>query len=275
MKEIVHGLWIEGPLSSLELLTIRSFLEHGFSFHLWTYTPQAMNAPASTLVRDANEIISSEKIFSYHSQNIHGHGKGSYAGFSDIFRYKLLYEQGGIWADMDITCLKPFKMESEYFFRFHHKAGAVGNFMKCPVHADIMKWCYDEALQKINKDNTNWMLPIQILNEGITKFGLSAHIQRNSNPDSFTEVIKLLSGSGGLLPEWDLVHWMNEEFRRLKISKDICLPDSVLDELYHQYHIPHRTYGGFEKIKNKILLNRYYYLLLNIRATLQWYANAR
>ena len=271
MSQIVNGLWIQGNLSALELLTIQSFLDNGFSFQLWTYEPEIINYPARTIIKNANKIISFDKVFNYKSLNIHGHGKGSYAGFSDIFRYKLLYENGGIWTDMDITCLKKFNIEQDYFFRFHHKVGAVGNFMKCPKNSLIMKWCYELAIEKVDENNKDWMLPIYILNDGITKFNLINYIQKISNNDSFPEVAKLLSSSNNISNAWKIIHWMNEEFRRLNISKEICLPNSTLQQLYSKHNIKYQTYKGFEIIKNKILLSRYAYLLRNIKSTLKWY----
>lgn len=271
MKDIVNGLWINGKLSALELLTIQSFLDNGFIFQLWTYEPEIIYAPPNTIVRNANEILTSEKIFQYKNINMHGHGKGSFAGFSDIFRYKLLHEHGGIWTDMDITCLKSFEIKEDYFFRHHHKVGAVGNFMKCPKDSAIMKWCYDEAIKKVDKNNTDWMLPIKILNDGILKFGLSNYIQKISNNDSFPEVIKLLSSNQKTYTNWNIIHWMNEEFRRLNIAKDICLQDSTINELYNKHHIAHENYKGINLIKNKILLSRFYYLMRNIKSTLSWY----
>ena len=268
---IVNGLWIQGQLSALELLTIQSFLDNGFSFQLWTYEAEIINAPTNTIIRNANEILSFEQVFQYNSINIHGHGKGSFAGFSDIFRYKLLYEHGGIWTDMDITCLQPFKIEEEYFFRYHHKSGAVGNFMKCPKGSELMKWCFEEAIQKVNVHNTDWMLPIKILNDGILKFGLTTYTKKISNDDSFPEVAKLLSSNQKYPTNWKIIHWMNEEFRRLNIAKDISLSNSTLTMLYNKHHITHENYAGLDVIKNKILLSRFYYLLRNIKSTLNWY----
>lgn len=271
MNQIVNGLWIQGELSALELLTIKSFLANGFKFQLWTYMPKNINAPEGTIIEDANEIIPFDKVFSYNYINIHGFGKGSYAGFSDIFRYKLLYENGGIWTDMDITCLQNFEIKEDYFFRFHHKVGAVGNFMKCQKNSLMMKWCYEQAVEKINSENKNWMLPIEILNDGIAKFNLTNYIQKISNNDSFPEVAKLLRSAENISSDWKIIHWMNEEFRRLNISKEICLPNSTLHQLYSKHKIKHQTYMGFEIVKNKILLSRYTYLLRNIKSTLAWY----
>ncbi|MCB0508977.1 MAG: glycosyltransferase [Chitinophagales bacterium] len=269
--ETVHGLWIGGSLSALECLTIQSYLQHGFRFILWVYDANNLNVPENVVVKHAHEIIASEKVFQYKTQNVHGHGKGSYAGFSDIFRYKLLYEYGGIWTDMDITCLQNFHIQSDYFFRYHHKLGAVGNFMKCPRNSALMLWCYEQAVEQITADNKNWMLPIVILNEGIEKFNLSAHIHQLSNNDSFPEVMRLLSASIKIPNQWKLIHWMNEEFRRLEIDKNCVLNHSVLQQLYAQYHIKHTVFTGKDEWQQKIKLSRWYYLLRNIKSTLAWY----
>lgn len=271
MAVVVNGLWIEGELTALEQLTIESFCAHGFEFHLWTYSPEIGYQTKNCIIKNAEEILPKSTIFTYKHTNIFGHGRGSYAGFSDIFRYKLLYEIGGIWTDMDITCLTPFVIKDDYFFRYHHKAGAVGNFMKCPKKSELMHWCFERSIIEITYQNTNWMLPIQILNEGIVKFGLNRYIHQISNNDSFPEIINLLTSPVSIPENWRIVHWMNEEFRRMKISKDVCLPSSFLDLIYTRYKIPHTNYRGINIIKNRFLLNRYYYLWINIKSTFNFY----
>lgn len=102
----VHGLWIKGGLSSLELLTVYSYCAQGYQFVLWTYNdPGLYNLPEGASVADAREVLPENRVFCYKYSNQFGHGKGSYAGFSDIFRYKLLYEKGDggqIW--MYVAC---------------------------------------------------------------------------------------------------------------------------------------------------------------------------
>lgn len=262
MSKTVHGLWIQGNLSCLELLTIESFLANGFTFQLWTYEPKSINAPEKAIVRDANEIIPAEQVFSYHNQNIHGHGKGSYAGFSDIFRYKLLYEHGGIWSDMDITCIKPFSLNDEYFFRYHEHSGAVGNFMKCPPKSQLMKWCFEQAAEKVNEQNKNWMLPIQILNDGIKKFQLTDYIHKLSNNDNFPEVAKLLSTDEAIPDDWLIIHWMNEEWRRFKLEKNKAYTFSIYYSLLKKYKIPINSYTFFEKLQFKVKMSHLYYFFV-------------
>lgn len=56
---------------------------------------------------DANEILPAARIFQYSRSP-------SYAGFANYFRYKLLLERGGWWADTDTVCLRPFDFQEPY-----------------------------------------------------------------------------------------------------------------------------------------------------------------
>lgn len=78
-------------------------MAHGFTFHLWAYDKKIAPVPFGVLLEDANEIIPEDRVFKYpeNGQIDVKFGVGSYAGFSDIFRYKVLYEYGGgtpIWT---------------------------------------------------------------------------------------------------------------------------------------------------------------------------------
>ncbi len=106
---IIQSLWIGNKLSLNEILCIKSFVYHKHEFHLYVYE-NIENVPEGTILKNANEIIPKSKIFKY------GHDKSSYAGFSDWFRYKLLYEKGGFWVDTDVICLKPFDFKEEIIF---------------------------------------------------------------------------------------------------------------------------------------------------------------
>ena len=101
---IIQSLWIGAPLSNLEKLCIQSFIDHGHEFHLYTYA-DIEGIPAGTIVKDANIILPASFIF-LDSNN-------SVAGFSDWFRYKMLYECGGWWVDTDTVCIKPFDFTDE------------------------------------------------------------------------------------------------------------------------------------------------------------------
>ncbi|MFH0865920.1 MAG: glycosyltransferase [Bacteroidota bacterium] len=237
---VINGLWIGSKLSNVEMLCIHSYLKNGHSFVLWAYDAIENKLPDGVIVKDASEIIPREKVFSYKNTNQFGHGKGSYAGFSDIFRYNLLYEHGGWWTDMDVTCLKPFDFPEPYVFRTHHDLPMVGNIMKCPKGSELMKQCFDEASVQIDENNTDWHKPIQILNDNIVKLGLSGYVLDFTNHDSWNYIRKLLIKNVDLPKEWYAVHWINEEWRRNKVDKNIFYKNSTLGKLCRKY-MPDKT----------------------------------
>jgi hypothetical protein len=104
----VHSLWIGDDLSAMEQLSMRSFLANGHEFRLYTYEP-VTGVPAGVVQNDAREVLPASAIFRYRDC-------GSYSGFADHFRYKLLLEHGGWWCDLDMVCLQPLPAPGEYVF---------------------------------------------------------------------------------------------------------------------------------------------------------------
>jgi hypothetical protein len=234
---IINGLWIGKTLSAIELLCIRSFLYFGHEFHLWVYDKIETPLPEKVVLEDASLMIPKERVFFYTNKNQFGHGKGSYAGFSDIFRYKLLYEKGGWWVDMDVCCLKPFDFSEDYVFRTHHDFPAVGNIIKCPQGSLLMKACFEEALSVVNSANKDWNKPIEILNNNIQKFGLGNHIHILSNTDSWLVVRKLINSIQNLPASWYAIHWINEEWRANGINKKALKENSTLGFLLKKFEL--------------------------------------
>lgn len=252
-NKIVNGLWIGKHLSAVELLCIKSFVDKGHEFHLWTYDTIETPLPAGVIPENAEVIIPWESVFCYRHKNQYGHGKGSYAGFSDIFRYKLLYDKGGWWVDMDVVCLKPLDFENPYVFRTHHDFPVVGNIMKCPVGSLLMLDCYLEASKKVNENNMDWNLPIKILNKQIQEKGLLHFITELSNPDTWTYLRKMLLGNFTPPDSWYAIHLLNEEWRRNKINKNSIPKRSLIGKLMLQYGI-NLKYKNVEVFKSYMRL---------------------
>ncbi|HTX49999.1 MAG TPA: glycosyltransferase, partial [Caulobacteraceae bacterium] len=57
--------------------------------------------------------------------------------FSDVFRYAVLYEHGGLWLDSDIVLLRPFPYRGDHFFNLQWRSGAKGEHFICGnvIHA--------------------------------------------------------------------------------------------------------------------------------------------
>jgi len=104
----IHSLWIGDRLSPIERLTALSFMRHGHKFVLYVYR-EVQDVPSGVELRDANKVIPLGEVFLSH---------GSYAHFSDWFRWKLLRMNGGVWVDMDVVCLRPIDLNIDIMFGF-------------------------------------------------------------------------------------------------------------------------------------------------------------
>jgi hypothetical protein len=144
--EVVQGLWVEGPLSAMEELSVRSFLAHGHEYHLYSYD-QALTIPAGAKLLPAAQVLPADQVFRYTA----GGGEGSYAAFANLFRYKLLCERGGWWADMDMICLRPLDFAAEHVLaseRCRDGSSTITNgILRAPAGSGICAECYLLARQ--------------------------------------------------------------------------------------------------------------------------------
>jgi hypothetical protein len=256
-NRIVHGLWIGNRLSDIEILTLRSFIHQGHEFHLWIYEPIS-NIPGQVVTRDANQVIPAKDIIvRKYNDPVTGVGKGSVgAPFSDMFRYKLLYEYGGWWVDMDMTCLKPLQIEEPYFFRNHLFLEIIGNVMKCPKGSELMRRTYQEARETCDENTLDWLLPNKILNKHIRELGLIGYKRSDiSNRDEWPETKKYIRTRARIPDEWYLIHWMNEEWRVNGIDKaHIRQRFSTLGELMKQNGVETGKKSFRKMLHNELML---------------------
>lgn len=258
-NKTVNAMWIGKCLSTCELLTIKSYLNNGHDFVLWAYDDISTQLPEGTILKDASEIIPRDKVFSYRFANQFGHGKGSYAGFSDIFRYRLLFLHGGWWTDMDVTCLKPLDFEEEYVFRSHHTLPLVGNVMKCPKGSPLMEKCYLEAVEKVDENNRDWHLPIQILADNVNAMGLGSCVKTFSNEDSWNLVRGMLARRSDIPDNWSVIHWVNEEWRRNGIDRNAFIRSSLFSELARRNNVPVEYVGFVKSISVRFKLSLFWH----------------
>jgi len=258
-NKTVHGLWIGNKLSVIELLTIKSFISNGHDFHLWAYETIG-NLPEGVILRDANQIIPQKDIIvRKYNDPVTGVGKGSVgAPFSDIFRYKLLYEHGGWWVDMDVTCLKPLQFEEPYFFRNHLLLDVIGNVMKCPKGSELMLRAYKEAAASCDENTLDWLLPNKILNKHIRELGLLGFRKSDvSNKDEWPETKGYIRSLKKIPENWYLIHWSNEEWRMNGLDKEhLRLKNTTLGFLIEKYEVPATKAKFFKMLGNDLKLAR-------------------
>ncbi len=218
---IIQSLWIGNELSVMEKLCIESFLKNGHPFHLYVYD-HVGGVPKGTIIKDANKILPSSMIFKYKDHD-------SYAGFADMFRYKLLFEKGNYWVDTDIVCLQPLTSKAKYIFAAEkldpndEMIGSNNCLIKAPVGSAIMKYCFEEAKSK-ESDKIKWgeTGPF-LLTSAIEKFDMKSYM---ATPEEYCPIHwyewnsfidesidkKILFGS-------KTVHFWNEMWRRENVNK--------------------------------------------------------
>lgn len=220
----------------MEQLSISSFLKHGHEYHLYVYD-EVRNVPEGVFLKNGNEIISSERIFKYRQHD-------SYSGFSNIFRYKLLFERGGYWADTDVICLRPFDFASDYVFAeeeiTEEKKRICGNIIKAPPGSEMMQFCLESSMRK-EPDRLNWgEIGPDLITPAVANFHLSSHVRpyHSFNPinwwhweDFLQEDLKVRARvQWRLLRKPHGLHLWNEMWRRNGADKDRTYPQNCLYE---------------------------------------------
>lgn len=129
---IIHALWIGKKLGDISRCCLRSFVMRGHTVYLHIYDP-VEDVPEGVTVVDAGLIIPKDKIFKHNKT-------GSYALFSDLFRYELLTKVEGIYVDCDVYCIKPLTIpEHGYLFGFEDDKNINGAILALPKSSQLLK----------------------------------------------------------------------------------------------------------------------------------------
>ncbi len=193
------------------------------------YTYNNLEVPEGVELRDASDILDQKTIFKYKDYD-------SYAAFANLFRYKLLFEVGGIWVDTDIICLKPLRFNKNTIFAGQRlKAGgscANNNVIKVRKGNIIMKECLQYSMS-VDNENLKWgetgpsLLSKVLLRKKLIKaiahpilfnpidwwnwqILLQKHIDYKFSPISYS------------------IHLWNEMWRRNKINKYMAPEESTI-----------------------------------------------
>ena len=255
--DTIQSLWVRGPLSTLERLSIQSFLAHGHPYRLYVYD-EVPNVPDGVEVRDADAVVPRSRIFTYQTEGI---GKGSLSGFSNLFRYTLLAREGGWWCDTDVVCLRPFAFDAPSLIAssYERKWGdAANNCVMRAVPGDpVLTYCrdaferFDVATLKMAKSGPN-LVQEAIREVGVGETVVPAHVfcpvsWRHTRflvaPRSavaWYNVKRLLRGGeriGGAGPDSFAVHLWTNMWRNAGLDKDASYARSSLFERLKRHYL--------------------------------------
>lgn len=234
-NSVIQGLWIGAELSVMEQLSVSSFLRNGHQYHLYVYD-EPRNIPAGTVVKDAAEILPPSDIFQYK-------GRPSYAGFSNFFRYKLLLERGGWWADTDTVSLKPFDFSAEYVFSSEMSRGREvinSGIIKAPAGSRLMAYAWGVCRSKKPEELVWGETGPRLMAAAVGNFSLEEYRQpyRVFCPLGFSDWHKVLE------PDFDpafdeatrAIHLWNEMWRAAGQDKNGRYhPGSLYERLKREY----------------------------------------
>jgi mannosyltransferase OCH1-like enzyme len=236
-RATIQSLWIGPRLSTMERLSIASFLKNDNDYHLYTYG-KVDGIPSGTVVLDAREILPESRIFQYRDHP-------SYAGFANFFRYKLLLERGGWWADTDAVCLRPFNFTEPYAFSSEPRPGGSdlpnNGFLKAPPGSQIFAEAW-ERCDSCRPEDLAWgETGPRLIAELLDRFDLGRYLQSAAVfcPIHYGETVKFIEP--GVV--WSFgestraVHLWNEFWRRKAMDKDLTYPPTCPYEIWKRAYL--------------------------------------
>jgi hypothetical protein len=236
---VIQGFWIGASLPPIQRLSIRSFLEHGHQYHLYAYEEIA-DVPQGTTLCDASSILPRDTVFCYQD----GFGKGSYSAFSNLFRYKLIFEKGGWWVDTDVVCLERFDFSDDFVFATELEDDGTVLLATCvfksPAGSAYLDQCLGVCYSK-NKADLRWSdIGPYLFDETVKTFGLASfqvpvHV---FNPIHYFEFADMLKPTfdASRLANSNAVHLWNQMWKGHDIdpAKE-AHPDSLYAALQRRY----------------------------------------
>ena len=244
----IQMLWVRGTLSTLERLSITSFLKNGHPVRLFSYS-DIPNLPYGAELEDARNIVPENDVFT----NPSSVGYAGLSMFSNFFRYRLLLSRGGFWADCDLICIKPLSLlenmehvfSSEYLGTNREDKNASPQvhiqscFLKAPPQSKIIERALAIA-EQVNLMTAPWAstgpkaVQAAVIELDAMRFVLKPEM---FCPFGWWQVPDFITPTFRVIPEETLaIHFYNEIWRRSFFKKDAAYdPMSLYERLKERY----------------------------------------
>ena len=245
-----NTFWEGERFSPLEQACMRSFAREDGLLHVFAYSRPEV--PAGVIVEDATDILPHHQFFTFEQ---------SPSAFSNIFRYKLLYERGGWWVDTDVLHGEHKTPDCDYYWALEVPGQINGAVLKFPP-GDAMCWRLLRLSEERSKNLTHWgQLGPDLLSKVLANFRPPRLCGSTSDvyplhwfethflwlPEFRGEVEQRIQNS-------TFVHLWQSMFRRMRIDLNIRPPSgSYLHELYKRYGVKSRGHVDLSADRQLIL----------------------
>jgi hypothetical protein len=166
----VSALWIGKTMGPYEHLCLSSFARAGYRVQVFTYEPDLI-VPDGTEWCDARDVLPESMVFENHSQ------PGTFAAFSNLFRYRLLQLQETTWIDTDVMLVADSLPDGPYLFGFEDPGYVNGAILRAPMSSPFLAYLFDTSTA-IEPAEIVWgQVGPKLITEAITRFDLDALVQ--------------------------------------------------------------------------------------------------
>ena len=186
------AFWHGAALSPMHWACLASFVERGHRMRLYTY--RDLEVPPGVILEDARQVMSDKELFEFEK---------SFSAFSNIFRYKVLLEQGGWWVDTDIYCLAEDIPDPPYAWARQDEDSINGAVLRFPAG--------DPTLEKILKAAIKVGKRVKIWGQ-IGPTLLTKHLEGRNFP-----------GHYGTTHDFYPVHWLETHLLWMPGGRDAIL----------------------------------------------------
>ncbi|WP_336608953.1 hypothetical protein [Campylobacter sp. RM12635] len=171
------------------------------------------------------------------------------AGFSDYFRFKMIYKTGITWVDLDMVCLNYFNIDSDYLFiKEKIKNGneyyeqITTSMMKFPAGSEFGEYLITESEKLIsNRKVIPWgIIGPEFLNKACIEKDLEQYAlgYLEACQISYYEVEKFVLKNTNLDISQKCLHLYNEMWRGIGINKNnIYNKNSIYEKLKNKYRV--------------------------------------
>lgn len=195
-------LWIGDELGAVERACLQSVMRQGHHVALYAYRcPEGI--PEGVDLRDAGTILPERKVFTGRN--------GSFAAFSDWFRYELLARGLGTWVDTDVYLLKPLDTGRTHLFG-EESPGILNNaILRLPADSPMITLLLEPFREAEIPRGLTWRQRLPLLVHRL----LSGHVDLrrlpwgSTGPLALTAIARQFGLMGEALPS-DMffpVHW--------------------------------------------------------------------